>query len=109
MKRLYIVPILLLVWSYAPCQDNTTRVSQKITSKMKDTLLLTNDEGERIFRINVLLHNKKQALRSIYSGDSLRIYMQRIENTRDSLYRSAILENKYRIYKEKKQILISNH
>ncbi|HEX2846418.1 MAG TPA: hypothetical protein VHN59_07705 [Chitinophagaceae bacterium] len=106
---------LLLVSSFARIENASaqsamhTAVAERITGKLKDSLFLSNGQRDSIYAINMLLSGQKNNLRSIYQDmDSLQIYTQRVEHTRDSLYRPILGEEKYLLYKQKKRNLISN-
>jgi len=92
--------------------DNSPAVqlSNHIAQKMKDTLILSNDQKIQIYSANMQIHEWKTEVRQRYNGsDSLRYYLQRIENRRDSLYRSVLADEKYLLYLQKKSTLISNN
>ncbi|HYF33138.1 MAG TPA: hypothetical protein VD993_18565 [Chitinophagaceae bacterium] len=87
-----------------------TLVADKIAQKMKDSLNLNDVQKLLIYQINLQLHEAKMLKRQLYAGtDSLGIHVQRVENTRDSLYRTVLNEEKYLLYKEKKRVLVSNN
>lgn len=80
-----------------------------ISKKMKDTLSLNNVKATEIYLINIDLHNKKANARNIYANDinQLRNAIQKIENTRDSLYAKVLNPQQYSLYKIKKGKLIT--
>jgi hypothetical protein len=80
-----ITLLLIILASTAHAQSNpATAVAEKIAQKMKDTLGLTGNEKQQIYLINMQLHENKVSVRAEQAGsDSLRIYLQRVENTRD--------------------------
>lgn len=86
-------------------------VQKKILQKMRDSLGLASLEVTRVGMINSALEEKKSAARLQYGtqADSLQYHIQRIENTRDSLYQQVLPVNKYLLYKQKKAGLISNN
>jgi len=52
------------------------------------------------------LHQQKMVMRQLHQGsDSLNYYVQRVENTRDSLYHTILTDDKYFLYKQKKEHL----
>jgi hypothetical protein len=90
-------------------QEAASRLANYIADKMKDSLLLSSVQRDQVFSINVELHNRKMAARSITSNrDSLSISVQQIENKRDSLYARVLSEQQLGLYKQKKRSLISN-
>jgi hypothetical protein len=91
-------------------QNPASQVAETIARKMKDSLSLTSAEKEQLYSINMQLHNGKMTIRQQYGGsDSLRFHLQQVENTRDSLYRMVLNEEKYLLYKQKKATLISSN
>ena len=85
-------------------------VADKIAQKMKDSLSLTTSQKDQIYQVNMQLQESKINARQQYTGtDSARIYVQRIENTRDSLYRPILGEEKFLLYREKKTNLVNNN
>lgn len=77
---------------------------------MKDSLLLSDKQKDSIYSLNIRLNNEKAQLRSQYADmDSLQYHTQRVEASRDSLYRTVLDEEKYRLYKTKKRNLITNN
>lgn len=90
----------------APAQT----VADRIAQKMKDSLGLNDTLKQQLYQINMQLHDAKMVRRQQYAGtDSVRIYVQRVENTRDSLYRRVLNEEKYLLYIEKKKALVNNN
>lgn len=82
--------------------------SEHIANKLKDSLNLSASQRDSLFVINNYLQNQKQQARLQHpSADSVQYYLQRIENTRDSLYRPVLGSEKYLLYKQKKRYLIS--
>lgn len=109
MKILIMLLGLLIITVATSAQANpAATVSEKIAQKMKDTLALSNEQKALIYEINMQIHIAKGSIRQEYGlNDSLRIYLQRVENTRDSLYRTVLSNEKYLLYKEKKVTLVS--
>lgn len=112
MKRrnIFLLAILLLGWYAANSQNVANEIANKIAQRMKDSLHLNESVKNRIYAINMQLHNQKMAARQQHARqDSLGIYIQRIENTRDSLYHKVLSENQYLIYRQKKRKLVNNN
>lgn len=113
MIKGFIVFVLTLATLSAAAQTGTPaeQVATKIATKMQDTLGLTVPQRQQLFAINMQLHNQKGAVRNQYSGnDSLiHVYIQRIENKRDSLYHPVLGEANYILYKQKKRNLVNNN
>jgi hypothetical protein len=99
--------IFLLQNANAQPIDLSTRIAQKL----QDSLGLSTAQRDSIYAINIRLQHQKTQVRSQYTGtDSLQYHIQRIENTRDSLYKRIIAdEGKYNLYKQKKRYLVSNN
>ncbi|MBK7289140.1 MAG: hypothetical protein IPI78_02205 [Chitinophagaceae bacterium] len=86
------------------------QLSEKIAAKMKDSLLLTSQQKDSIYSMNMQLTNRKLIVRQQYTGsDSLQYYIQQVERSRDSLYRTILTEEKYLLYKTKKRYLVNNN
>lgn len=91
-------------------QDKGERLARKIAKQIKDSLDLTGAQLNQLVTINLSLHQQKQQLmRSGQSRDSIGKGLQRIENTRDSLYRQVIPVEKFELYRNKKRKLINNN
>ena len=86
-------------------------LSLKIAQKMKDSLSLSPVQKDQVYTINLDLHTRKSGVWQQFAGsDSLiRVHVQRIENTRDSLYRTVLTEPQFILYKEKKRRLVNNN
>ena len=86
------------------------QVANKIAQRMKDSLLLSDAQKTQLYNINMQIHQQKMSVRQQYQGsDFLTYYVQKVENTRDSLYHTILAEDKYTLYKQKKKALISNN
>lgn len=86
------------------------QLAQKIARKMQDSLLLTVEQKDQLYNINLLLHNQKMTARQQYNKpDSLQKALQGIENARDSLYHAVLPDDKYLLYMQKKSTLINSN
>ena len=105
--------LAITVWSlsgFAQTSAQAEELSRKIAKRMKDTLDLTADQQQAIFQVNMQLFNQKQAARQQYTNtDSLRSALQRIENSRDSLYNTLMPVEKYLMYRNRKRYLVTNN
>jgi len=110
MKKILVTALLATVVNTIEAQSTTgEQVAGHIAQKMKDSLDLTNALKQQVLTINLQLHNQKSVLwQQFATSDSLGVFVQRVENTRDSLYRNILDEGKYILYKQKKKNLISN-
>jgi len=91
-------------------QDDGERLARKIAKSMKDSLDLTGAQMNQLYDINFSIHNQKKQARLQYTNrDSVGRALQRIEGTRDSLYRVVIPMEKFDAYKRKKRNLVNNN
>jgi hypothetical protein len=91
-------------------QTPAEQLAVKIAQKMKDSLSLTELQKSQLYEINIQLNNSKSAARQQYTGsDSLGIKIQKIENTRDSLYSQILTEPQFLLYRQKKRNLVNNN
>lgn len=112
MKKIFMVTLLLTTINAAVCAQVGIGqgIAIKMARRMKDSLGLSTTEQQQLYIINLQLYNKKNELWSKYSNeDSLFIHTQKIEDTRDSLYKAVLINDKYLLYKQKKRLLISNN
>lgn len=111
--RLLLLSIFITVAAIpamAQTGGSDTLVSGRIAQKMKDTLSLSAQQKDSIYAVNMHLAGQKGIVRQQYSNsDSLQYYIQRVERSRDSLYRGVIGEEKYLLYKSKKRNLVNNN
>lgn len=86
--------------------DPAHQLAEKIAQKMKDTLSLSGQQKKSIKDINLNLNNQKMQARQKYSNrDSVRISLQKIEYTRDTLFSAVLSHQQYILYKQKKRNL----
>ncbi len=82
--------------------------ANSVSFKMRDSLQLTDSQRVVLYQVNMHLANQKAAVfQTTTDNDSIRVRLQRIENTRDSLYHPVLGSEKYLLYKQKKRYLIS--
>ncbi len=109
--KIFVTTILLLITAnclYA--QSAGEQLSDKIATKMKDSLDLSIGQRGQVFAVNMQLHNQKMAIRQQYSNpDSLRAKLQRVEGMRDSLYKQVLTNEQYMLYRQKKSVLVNNN
>ena len=104
-KYLYFIFLLLL---NNKIFSQRIELSTQIAQKMQDSLYLSSEQRDSIYAINNRLQSQKMQARMQYAGaDSIQYHLQRIENTRDSLYKPVLGAEKYLLYKQKKRNLIS--
>lgn len=111
MKRL-IITIFVIAISITRifAQTNAEQLADKIAQRMKDSLNLTALQKDKIFSINIELQNRKmQVWKEQKSQDSLKRYLQQVENTRDSLYKTILSPDQMAMYRQKKRNLVNNN
>ena len=107
MVKVLFILFFLVVGINANAQTHPETIAMVIANRMKDSLNLTELQGHHIYRINMQLHQKKTQMRHLHKGkDSLGKMIQRVENTRDSLYQKVLPEGVFLEYKSKKGTLI---
>ena len=106
MKSLILISSFLLIHGIAKGQiDSIYRMhAENISNRMKDSLILSEIQFNAIYQATYFIGKQKESIWLQYaSSDSLRIYLQRIENKRDSLYMQSLNDiGKYQQYLEKK-------
>jgi hypothetical protein len=96
--------------SKAQTATAATQLANRIAQRMKDTLGLNQQRTTQVYNINLLLHNQKMQARQQHAGtDSVGRVIQRVENRRDSLYRTVLTTNQYNLYLQKKRNLVNNN
>jgi len=109
MKKILIVLILIVAAVAAKSQTAVAdSLAQKISRKMKDSLSLSEEQRVQLYLLNLQIHEAKMSKRQLYAGDSLQMHIQRIEGTRDSLYRQVLTTEQHVLYLQKKNNLINN-
>jgi hypothetical protein len=95
----------------ANVQANVDNLAQKMAKKMKDSLNLSGKEYQAIMKINKEISEQKLQLRKKFPNnmDSLIRNTQRIENTRDTLYKAILSKQQFSTYLTKKRNLIRNN
>ncbi len=81
-----------------------------ISKAMKDSLKLSNKQQDDIYAINMQVHGSKLAARKL-SLDRFIVSkdLQRIENSRDSLYSTVLNDKEFAEYKTKKKNLVKKY
>jgi len=114
MKRILILAVILFTIESAGYsqQSPVDAYATKVANRMKDSLNLNTEQRSQLYTITKQLGEQQKAVWTEYSeSDSVLIKMslQRIENTRDTLYRPVLGEQKYPVYLQKKRVLINNN
>ena len=92
-------------------QTPAETTAAKIAGRMQDSLSLSEGQKQQLYHINMQLALQKKAMWQQHAGsDSLiRRHLQRIENTRDSLYSPIIGPEKLLLYQDKKRNLVTGN
>jgi hypothetical protein len=111
MKTILPIIVLLITSTLAFAQQTPREMlAEKIAVRMKDSLQLSTEQKEQLYQVNIQLSAAKLSKRQQYTNtDSLRRHIQRIENTRDSLYRPVLSQQQYELYLSKKRNFINNN
>ena len=109
MKKYITAFIFVLAFMKAGAQSQAgADVASRIAQRLKDSLSLTLVEQQAVYAANIKLHNEKMAVRQLFSQpDSLRRHLQLVENTRDSLYKKVISQERFLLYLSKKENIVS--
>lgn len=101
----------LLTTVFVCAQTPGELLAEKVASKMKDSLMLNDNQKEQVYSINMQLYHQKQEVFVRYksAADSLRFHIQKIENARDTLYSGVLPSEKFILYKQKKLNLLFNN
>ena len=111
MRKIIVSTFFVLGTLFCRAQSNNDfageEVANRITNRLKDSLDLNQDQRKAIKQINQQLHAQKQAAMKQYAGTSqVGPAIQKIENTRDSLYKLVLPDEKFLAYKNKKATLL---
>jgi hypothetical protein len=109
MKKIIVIISVFLGISFSvKAQSQAEIVAGRVADKMKDSLSLNSSQRTAIYTVNLQLANSKSEVRRNFQQmDSVRIYMQRVENTRDSLYKGVLNEQQFLFYKKRKMTLLN--
>lgn len=111
MKNALAIIALLIICAAAKAQQSPAEaLAQKLATRLKDSLQLTEAHKTQLYNVNMQLHTLKQQRRQEYAGtDSLAFKVQKVENMRDSMYQAILPPEKYLLYREKKRVLLNNN
>lgn len=112
MKKMFffnLLLVLILNKGVHAQSDISAQLSARIADRLKDSLSLTSVQRDGIYQVNQQLALQKYNARQTVTGDSLRLRIQKIENTRDSIYKPILGEEKYMLYRSKKILLLNNN
>lgn len=109
-KILLLITIIVIRIQGVGAQTIATEIANKQAQKMKRDLVLNDSVSQCLYNINIQIHNRKMYIRQQnIAKDSTVYYIQKIENSRDSLYQKVLSENQYLLYKQKKRELLNNN
>ena len=111
VKNVVCILVLLFFYGYSQAQQAPDSVLRKradaAAMRMRDSLALNNAEFTRIQVVNFqLIKQKTTQMNRAESHEVKRQKIQRIENTRDSLYQKILPASKYERYLRLKHLLI---
>ncbi|OJW02645.1 MAG: hypothetical protein BGO52_00590 [Sphingobacteriales bacterium 44-61] len=112
MKYIFLSVILLTITGSAFTQQSPAEeIAAKIANRMKDSLQLTTTIREQVYNANLQLHDRKMSMWQQFrnSPDTLTRMIQHIENSRDSIYKQIIGEEKFSAYFLRKKAIINNN
>ena len=109
-KTIFIALITVISFQLKAQQSAAGQYSQKVAQRMKDSLGLSVGQQDQLYQINMQIASQKASVWKRYTdNNSIRVHLQAIENTRDSLYRTVITEHQMILYRQKKENLLSNN
>ncbi len=113
MKKTFLLVLAtMLIHLSSQAQAATAQeLAEKIARKITDTLSLTDSQYVQLLGKNLQLHQLKAQVWQLHDNNDslLQVHLQRIENTRDSLYRPVLTNQQYLLYLQKKRTLVSSH
>lgn len=113
MKKMFAIVVFVLAVNYLQAQEQNTpaaKLAHHIADKMADSLGLNNQQRAKVFQVNMDLNKQKTQARG-KSQDRAVVGkdLQRIEGTRDSLYKTLLTATQYGLYIQKKRHLVTNN
>jgi hypothetical protein len=113
-KQIIIFTIAIFFVSNINAQTiggQAVQLAQRIAQKMKDSLGLTIAQKDKVYEVNMQLHNLKQEARqqNINDQTALAAAIQVVEKRRDSLYEAILTQDQFILYKQKKINLVNNN
>lgn len=107
MKNLVFL-ILFIVPLISMAQTNQEKSSKYLADRLRDSLSLNGKQYQELFKINLALEEQKKNARSMDDQiDVKRKRVQKIENTRDSLYATILNTKQFEAYKSRKSSLLN--
>jgi hypothetical protein len=114
MKHIIIFTALIFGAMLSGQAQQTTsgeQLADRLAQRLKDSLQLTQSQKDQLYAVNMqLLYQKKGVWQQHQHNDSLiQVNLQRVENTRDTLYHPILTPEQYQLYRSKKRYLMRNN
>lgn len=107
MKNIIIVVLFIAPLSIM-AQTNQEKSSKYLADRLRDSLSLNGKQYQELFKINLSLEEQKKNVRSMDDQiDNKRKRVQKIENSRDSLYATILNAKQFESYKNRKSSLLN--
>jgi len=107
MKNILIL-LLFIVPLSSMAQTNQEKSSKYLAERLRDSLSLTEKEYQELFKINLILEEQKKNARSMNEDILIKTKkVQKIENSRDSLYAIILNPKQLEAYKHRKSSLLN--
>jgi hypothetical protein len=85
-------------------------IAGKISTKMRDSLRLSDSTTAQLYQLTLPFHAQKMAIVRQYRGSLLMAgLLQKLEYTRDSLYATLLTVQQYQRYKTQKRWFVLNN
>ena len=114
MRLIFMLIVLNFVgFNKGICQSDSIylRLSSGIVGRMVEKMMITQRQCSSIDSINLLLYKQKESARKTLPIGTSRIQLQnalqKIENSRDSLYGIILVDRVLSVYKENKGYILS--
>lgn len=113
MKKLLVIATLFFFTVNVHAQKQDTpeaQVAHKMADKMADSLGLTKQQRAKLFSINMEIARKKtEARKKSTDRTVVQKELQKIENSRDSLYKQVLTIEQHSSYLKRKRNVINNN
>lgn len=115
MKMQVFILLTVALLGHAALQAQSSpaeTLAGRIADRMRDSLSLSAGQRSAIYTANMQLHERKMNIRRDHASAPAEwtALMQRVENTRDSIYQTILQnEEKFQLYKMKKKELVNNN
>jgi hypothetical protein len=109
MKIILILTLSLFILPFCSfSQTNQEKISKYLVSILRDSLNLSDNQVQNIYKMNLTLEEQKNNVRSMEDLiDNKRKKVQKIENSRDSLYATVLNPIQFEAYKNRKSSLLN--